>query len=59
MHLVLLYVPDNDDGDSPFAGIEVALLTNDRQAAADYYETIGTQHPEYHFMLTPVGDAVR
>jgi hypothetical protein len=59
MHLVLLYVPDSDDGDSPFAGIEVALLTNDRQAAVDYYEQIGEQHPEYHFMLTSVGDAVR
>jgi len=57
MHIVLMYIPDNDDGDSPFAGIEVGLLTNDREAAAGFYERLGEAHPEYHFMLTTIGDA--
>jgi len=59
MHIVLVYSPDNDDGDTPFAGIEVGLLTNDREAAARFYEEIGDEHPEMHFMLTTVGESMK
>lgn len=58
MHIVLVYVPDNDDGDSPFAGIEVGLVTNDRAEATRYYEEMGNEHADWHFMLCPITDSI-
>jgi hypothetical protein len=54
MYIVLIYVPDNDDGDSPFDGIEVALLTSDKAEAERYIEQTCDEHADWHFYLAPL-----